>query len=60
MEIMLEIGESCVKPLALIDLHIWKVSLDYRIGQYGQFFKFFNGSLGKLSKKVNIAYKMVF
>ena len=38
MEIMLEIGESCVKPIAEIDRDGWKVCLDYRIGQYKRFF----------------------
>ena len=38
MEIMLEIGESCVKPIAAIDRDGWKVTPDYRIGQYGRFF----------------------
>ena len=33
MEIMLEIGESSVKPIVEIDKDGWKVSLDYRIGQ---------------------------
>ena len=32
MEIMLEIGESCVKPIREIDKDGWKVSLEYRIG----------------------------
>ena len=31
MEIMLEIGESCVKPIAEMDKDGWKVSLDYTI-----------------------------
>ena len=34
MEIMLEIGGSCVNPIAEMDKDGWKVSLDYRIGQY--------------------------
>ena len=32
VEIMLEIGESCVKPIAEMDKDIWKVLLDYRMG----------------------------
>ena len=29
-EIMLEIGESCVKPIAEMDKDGWKLCLDYR------------------------------
>ena len=34
MENMLEICEIRVKPIAETDKDDWKVSLDYRIGQY--------------------------
>ena len=32
METMLEIGESYVKPIAEIDMEVWKLSLDYWMG----------------------------
>ena len=58
---MLEIGESCVKPIAEMDKDGWKVSLDYRIGQYGRFFpKFVDRFSEKSSKKVKIDYKIDF
>ena len=61
MENMLEIGEICVKPIAEIDRDGWKVSLDYRIGQYRRFFsKKIDGFSEKSSKKVKIAYEIDF
>ena len=60
MEIMLEIGESYVKPMAEMDKDSWKVSLDYRIGLYGRFFIFFDRISEKIFKKVKIAYKTDF
>ena len=38
VEIMLEIDESCVKPIAEIDRDVWKVSL----ANLDDFFNFFN------------------
>ena len=52
MENMLEIGEICVKPIAETDKDGWKVSLDYRIGQYGRFFPNFSTDFWKNCKKL--------
>ena len=57
MEIMLEIGESCVKPIAEMDKDGWKVSLDYRIGQYGWFFQI---CLMDFRKNVKIVYQIAY
>ena len=58
---MLEICESCVKPIAEIDRDIWKVSLDKRIGQNGRFFlKKIRPIREKNANKVEIVYKTAF
>ena len=58
---MLEIGESCVKPIAEIDRDGWKVSLDYRIGKYGRFLQIVSTDFRKKNqKKIKIAYKRTF
>ena len=61
MEIMLEIGEACVKPRAAIDGDGWKVSLDYRIGQYGRIFpNSFDRFSQKSFKKSELLIKLTF
>ena len=51
MEIMLEIEGLWVKPIAEMDKDGWKVSLDYRIGQYARVFLMFSTDFGKNVKK---------
>ena len=58
---MMEIGESCVKPIAEMDKDGWKVSLDYRIGQYGRFFRIFLTDFRKnRQKKSKLLIKLTF